>query len=119
MKRLLLALAMVVMVSPAWGADGTIGATIKSYDEEIKFRQSLDYIFQTVGRGMLTATVFVEERGDEGLYCPPMALTITGGQYFEIFKRQAISYNALEDPFMLEDAAVLLLRGLVNTFPCT
>jgi hypothetical protein len=112
MKRLILALVMVVMVSPAWGQEQTIGDFIKDQD-----KRHSQTIISSIYIGMLTVNEMLGLQNQGKLFCVPLKLQLLPEQLFHILTIEADS-NDLVYPFSGQEIAAILFKGIVETFPC-
>lgn len=85
--------------------------------ERIKNTSELNNYLEGLGRGYTWANSRVEINGSTPLFCPPSKLPITLSNYSQILEKEAADSNSngsnLGTPIEL-----LLLDGLIHTFPC-
>lgn len=64
--------------------------------------------------GLTDGLAWTNAKGTAPLYCPPPSVSIVPAQYREILRRKVESDTSLAGA----PAGYVLLRGLIDTFPC-
>jgi hypothetical protein len=107
---MILALIIIVGgVSPARSVD------FKDY-EKIKDSKEFKLYIKGVGEGISWANTALEARGSKLLFCQPNKLALGSKNYLDILRRE-IGENA--DVYKIDTPVeAILLRGIINTFPC-
>ncbi|WP_257834917.1 hypothetical protein [Burkholderia glumae] len=67
-----------------------------------------------LGQGMFWANIALEAQGEKKLFCPPRKLALSFDNYSSVLDRE-VAKPATRDT---DDIGLLLLQGLVDTFPC-
>jgi hypothetical protein len=118
MKRLILAVLMVCVVSPAWGYEkGTVGYLIELHDKNATFKKILIGRVDGMQDGISWANALNGKKGYPKFYCSPPKVILNGAQIFDIFRR----YVEGHEKKMSERAGVLglyVIEALSEAFPC-
>ena len=115
MKRLLLVMLLVGVVSPAQGT--TLGEIVKYYEANPNGREWLDAHIGGIIRGFMAANGELRSNNQQRLYCPPSQLEQDPKFIVSVLKKQITEYSFLKDeesPML----SVAVLEGLKRTFPC-
>jgi hypothetical protein len=117
MKRLILALAMVMMVSPAWAGEGeTMGDFLRLAHTE-SGELTLRPMVGNFARGMNIVNTQLEIEGRPKFYCPPSNVALVNEQYVSILESTVDSVSGgREKPTIA--MGFFLLHGLMKSFPC-
>ena len=89
---------------------------LKDYDR-IKSTPEFNHYLEGLGRGYTWANSRMQLNDSKPLFCPPSKLPITLSNYSQILEKEAADSNPIE---LHPDTPIelLLLDGLINTFPC-
>lgn len=83
-------------------------------------KEAITFYIAGVGVGTVCANMELRDRGKPPLYCPPRKLTLTADNYSRILDDEIeramknVGLQKIQD-FPTE---IILLNGLINTFPC-
>ena len=120
MKRIIFAALVGVLVSgPAWAAEKeTILDLFNFYDQaDPKNQARMEEAFASMGYAMGVVNAEHGAKGHPPVFCQSKKLAITPGQYFAIFRKR-VERNEKFLTLPADAKGVVLLEGLIQTFPC-
>ena len=94
-----------------------IGVKLENWEEFKKDYKSISEVhIGGVGYGYSWANTALGGRGDTPFYCVPEKLVLNNRHYIEIIDREILR---TEEPYSPDyPIELILLLGLINTFPC-
>jgi len=105
-------LGFIQLFSPCANADFTL-KEYKSMKQTDMFREYIT----GVGRGIYWANLHLQQTGESPFYCQPLKLSLSGENYLNILDRYVEQNKDKVKPGTFIE--LLLLEGLIDTFPCT
>ncbi len=90
--------------------------TLKEY-RAMKHTETFREYITGVGRGIYWANMHLQQTGKSPIYCQPLKLSLSGENYLNILDRYAEQNKDKIKPGAFIE--LLLLEGLIDTFPCT
>ena len=131
MKKVLLALTLIVFSSPAYASelqfekdckpDFTIRCLLQTYDttKDLVWKDSIKLRIGSQYGGMSWLNAFSTSMGNTKYFCPPN-ISITPEQAFDIFRTQAEKeVKQALDAHHVKKIGWFLLKGVIATFPCS
>jgi hypothetical protein len=85
-------------------------------DQESRF--SILVYFNGLGGGFSWANTQLESLNQQRLFCQPMDLTIGAEDYFKIYRSEYFKNEEIWGSFELQPPGIILLKGLINKYPC-
>jgi hypothetical protein len=105
-------LGFIQLFSPCANAEFTL-KEYKSMKQTDMFREYIT----GVGRGIYWANLHLQQTGESPFYCQPLKLSLSGENYLNILDRYVEQNKDKVKPGTFIE--LLLLEGLIDTFPCT
>ena len=114
MKHILILLTLLIFSGSAYAlnADEYI-ELYETVDDEEKF--VLEAVIMGMGEGIIGASDFSGKLYGKKLFCPPQGIYLNNDNYYQIMKS---AYTNAPDLYKDVQLEIVLLFGLVATFPC-
>lgn len=114
--RIIVLLALLLLPVQQACAEFKTGQYLKAWETAQGIeRTELELIIGSAGAAYGWANGTLLERGDKALYCQPPKMALTNSQLHEILQ----TYTDANQFAKTYEMSLVLLKALIDTFPCT
>ena len=101
----------------AFGDDVTVDDMLEFYNSETQ-RLRVQLYFRGLGSGLIYWNGLMHTKGVERLFCLPADKELHADDYVSLYKQEYIRNQEIWDAMPTQPPGMILIEGLVNTFPC-